>query len=164
MPGYPCCCDPPEMINDCTEFLTFWASVIEAELTVTASNNNCPDCAANLSGTFILDESVATTTAPCRSLNDGNSFRTTSLGYDCVISMINQAGPGRYYLSAVCGEPALDLNFNFDYVGGCLTHATRSFTFPISVSDLMSGTLTASGTTTTTACHITGDVPYELFV
>ncbi len=156
-------CEPEETIDDCTAFYAWFNSLAEAHINISGvSNNVCTNCVAGLAGDWILDNPGSVLSAFC----DGPLVDTLreNTGYAGCTSGINPvAGPSIWGVTAICGGSSVVLRA-VQYYGSCSIFASRTISLPTTVSNLASGTMTNTGSGSTPACHISGDVPYELFV
>lgn len=158
------CCEAEETIEDCTAFLAWFNTLTEAHINVNGvSNNGCTNCVASLEGDWILDEPGGVLVGAC----DGslvNTLRLSTLYEQCTSGLDTIQGPFKWGVTASCGGTSATIRAVQYYSSTCAIFASRTISLPATVSDLESGTMTNTGSGTTPACHISGDVPYELFV
>lgn len=160
-----CCCEA--MITNCTELHDWWSALTGIQVTLAATDNGCTGCAANSDGDWLLD-SFGTAAKPL-ACTFGHTAPEWSLSFftnGCVVGITGINGHSSLFLTIRCPwvtDARVTLWSDLGGSGGCVEIAERDITFPISVASLESGLLTNTGSASTPACHIPGDVPYECF-
>lgn len=157
------CCDE-QTIEDCTAFYTWFNSLTEAHININGvSDNGCTNCVAGLEGDWILDTPSGVLLAAC----DGpvvDTIRVSTFYAQCTSGLNTIEGPYEWGVTAVCSGSTVTLRAVQYYGITCSIFASRAVSLPTTVTNLASGTMTNTGSGTSPACIIGGDVPYELFV
>lgn len=161
-----CCCSTQTFLRCSSSFdpfLVWWSTILTSATitipTVANTGGTCPNCASNLQGTFILNTRTALLNS-CNFFCVGDSFTNTSTGYPC-----GSPSVGMYTLSMNCSGATALLYLHIGVGGGCVTYASRSFTFPFTDTDFKSGVLTPVSATPTAVspyCTFSGNIPYVL--
>lgn len=169
MPGYPCCCNSEPMINSCTDFTAWRATVTQCSLTGLAFQSTACTTCLDLNGNYVLDEANADP-SPCTGVGtdqmnyvlpspipicfEGSDYDFTgfTLGFLCYTEDDIQ------YIEFI-----LFLAHEY-FVGssGCRAIAHRVIALPATEAEISSGSLSyLAETPTPSDCLISGTVAYS---